>query len=67
MKLHLSLIRTLPARLTRGLLVAAHRAAAMMDPSDAVLGGFGKYPCDEQIEAGGNSFCSAALAGSGRM
>jgi len=61
MKLHLSLIRTLPAQLRDGMLVAAHPAAAMSDSGDAP-----KNPAHARIEAGQYWFGSAALAGSGR-
>lgn len=61
MKLHLSLIRTLPAHLRGGVFVAAHPAAAMSDSGDAP-----KNLADARIEAGQYWFGSAALVGSGR-
>ncbi len=62
MKLHLSLIRKLPAHLRSGMLAPAHPALAMSDCGDA-----GKNPAYARIQKEQDWFGSVALAGSGSM
>ncbi len=62
MKLHRLPIRTLPARLSRGMLVAAQKATMLM-----VSGDVPKNRADAPEQAGQEWYGSAALAGCGGM